>query len=227
MKSVKTVAVVALLASLVAFGGGCVSTMVDAQMAKHGYKKATREQMLAPATPSFPSPESRKILPAFPKEKLFGKWSGSYVIDTRNALLSMGYDGPSSTMTAHQTYVFFEDGGCRTLMNMGGKETSWNGNWTYKDGVLTIAGAGGDGNKYAFDLKVLWYGENEFELRFADVGKYREMLMKPDNMKSVQCRYESNGVFHTEMIVSADGNESAVISVQSPQIYEREGAVEL
>jgi hypothetical protein len=73
---------------------------------------------------------------------------------------------------------------------------------------------------------VLWYGEDVFELRFADVNKYREMLMKPDNIKSVRCRYEPNGVFHTEIFISAQGKETAVITVQSPQIYARDGKAE-
>ena len=205
---------------------GCVSAMVESQMAKQGYKKATREQMLLPATPSFPSPETKSAIAALPREKLVGQWSCSYVMDSRTSLLSMGYIGPSQTMSSHQTYWFFEDGACRTLIKMGGKETTWNGNWSYRDGILTISGAGGDGNQYSQDLKLHWYGNDEFEVRFANVGQYEKLLMQPENIKSATCRYEPSGVLHTQMIISAQGNESAIVSVQSPQIYERDGAPE-
>lgn len=201
---------------------GCVSAMVESHLAKQGYKKATREQMLMPATPSFPSPEPKTAIAALPREKLLGRWSCSYVGDSRNSLLSMGYAGPSQTLTSHQTYWFFDDGACKTLIKMGGKETSWNGNWSYRDGILTISGAGGDGGQYSQDLKLYWYGNDEFEVRFADVRQYEKMLIKPESVKSAVCRYEPNGVLHTQIIVSVQGNESAIVSVQSPQIYERE-----
>ena len=201
---------------------GCVSVIVEREMAKHGYKKASREQMLMPTTPSFQRINLKKEISAFPKEKLYGKWTCSYVIDSRNSLLSMGYDGPTQTMSAHQTYWFFEDGGCRMLLNMAGKENSWNGNWDYRDGILTISGMGGDGKHYSTALKLHWYGDNEFGSRFANLSDYEAMLSKPEGIKSVQCRYESNGILHTQIIISAQGNESAVISVQSPQIFERE-----
>ena len=202
---------------------GCVSMIVENQMAKHGYKKATREEMLRPTVPSFQEPKLRNEIKALPKDKLLGKWTCSYVIDTRSSLLSMGYDGPVQTMTSHQTYWFFEDGTCRMLMKMAGKETSWNGKWDYRGGILSISGTGADGKHYSADLKLYWYGDEEFEVRFADLSKYEDMLETPEGIKSANCRYEVNGVLHTQMIISAQGNESAVISVQSPQIYDKDG----
>lgn len=222
MNKMKSALMFGTLAGLLASTTGCVSAIVESQMAKRGYKKATREQMLMPNTPSFPSPEAKTAIAALPKEKLIGKWSTSYVIDSRISLLSMGYIGPSHTMSSHQTYWFFEDGTCKSLIKTGGKEIGWNGNWDYRDGVLTMSGAGGDGNQYSTDLRLHWYGNDEFEVRFADVGQYEGLLSKPDTVQSVHCRYESNGIFHTQMIIASQGNESAVISVQSPQIYERE-----
>ena len=222
-------AAIITLGAMIVLNSGCVSAMVDAAMAKHGYHRATREQMLRSTTPSFQAPEAKTAIKSLPKEKLVGKWATSYVIDTRTALLSLGYDGPSQTMTSHQTYWLFEDGTCKTLMSMNGKDTTWNGNWDYRDGILTISGAGGDGKTHEADLKLLWYGENEFETRFADLSKYEDML-RAAKPKSVKCRYEPSGILHTELIITsvANGkeNESATISVQSPQIFEREGDAE-
>lgn len=205
---------------------GCVSVMLEDQMVKNGYKKATREEMLKPTVPSFQKPELRKEIKALPKEKLLGKWTCSYVLDSRASLLSLGYDGPVQTMTSHQTYWFFEDGTCRMLMKMAGKENSWNGNWDYRDGILSISGKGGDGKHYSTEFKLYWYGDEEFEVRFADISKYEALLESPEGCKSASCRYEDNGILHTQMILSYQGNESAVISVQSPQIYEKEGLSE-
>ena len=226
MNKIKSAIMVGTLAGALVSTTGCVSAIVDAQMAKHGFKKATREQMLMPNTPSFPLPEARTAIATLPKESLLGKWSTSYVVDTRTSLLSMGYIGPSQTASSHQTYWFFDDGTCKMLINMAGKETSWNGNWDYRDGVLTISGAGGDGGQYSTDLRLYWYGNDEFEVRFADVGQYEGMLSKSDTVRSAKCRYEPNGVFHTQIVIASQGNESAVISVQSPQIYEREAESE-
>lgn len=222
-------AMASALCGLLVMVTGCVSAMVDATMAKHGYHRATREQMLLPAKPSFPAPETRAAIPVQPKEKLFGKWTTSYVKDSRMALLSMGYDGPLKTMVAHQTYWLFDDGVCKMSIKMGGKETTWKGNWSYRDGILTISGAGGNGKKYDFDLKLIWYGETEFEARFADISQYENML-KSAKVKSVKCSCETNGVLHSEIVVetvtNGERNECASISVQSPQIYERDGDAE-
>ena len=226
MNKIKSAIMVGTLVGALVSTTGCVSAIVESQMAKHGYKKATREQMLMPNTPSFPLPEPKTAIAALPKEKVLGKWSTSYVLDTRSSLLSMGYIGPSQTMSSHQTYWFFDDGTCKTLIKMGGKETTWNGNWDYSDGILTVSGAGGDGTHYSTDLRLYWYGNDEFEVRFADIGQYEGMLSKPDGVRSVNCRYEPNGVFHTRIVIESQGNESAVISVQSPQIYEREAESE-
>ena len=226
MKRIKVGMMVVSLGGALALSTGCVSAMMEREMAKHGYKKATREQMLMPMTPSFSRPETPKVIAHLPKEKLIGRWSCSFVIDSRSSLLSMGYIGPSQTMTSHQTYCFFEDGTCRMITKMGDKETTWNGSWNYHDGILTISGEGGDGNRYSTDLKLYWHGDEEFETRFANVGQYENMLMKPETVKSASCRYESDGVFHTQLIIEAQGQESAIISVQSPQIYERIGDVE-
>ena len=218
-----------LVGWLSSVGCGCVSAIVDAAMAKQGFHRATREQMLREATPSFPAPEAKTVIESRPKEKLVGKWSSSRVQDSRTALLSMGYDGPSMTMTSHTTYWLFEDGVAKTLIKINGKETTWNGDWDYHDGILTISGAGGDGKKHEADMKVLWYGDDEFELRHADVSKYEAML-GVGGAKSVKCRYEANGILHTQMIIvsTAKGqqNESAMIMVEAPQIFEREGDAE-
>ena len=133
---------------------------------------------------------------------------------------------PITPERSMQTYWFFDDGTCKTLIKMDGKETTWNGNWDYSDGILTVSGAGGDGTHYSTDLRLYWYGNDEFEVRFADIGQYEGMLSKPDGVRSVNCRYEPNGVFHTRIVIESQGNESAVISVQSPQIYEREAESE-
>ena len=215
-----------ILGGTLFLASGCVSLTLEDQMVKNGYKKATREEMLKPTVPSFQKPELRKEIKALPKEKLLGKWTCSYVLDSRAPLLSLGYDGPVQTMTSHQTYWFFEDGICRTLMKMAGKENSWNGNWDYRDGILSISGKGGDGKRYSTDLKLHWYGDDEFEVRFADISKYEDMLEMPEGVKSASCRYEANGILHTQMIISGQGVESAFISVQSPQIYEKDGLSE-
>ena len=212
---------------MISLCGGCVSAIVDAAMAKQGFHRATREQMLRESTPSFAAPEVRKALAPLPKEKLVGKWSSSRVMDTRTALLSLGYDGPSMTMTSHTTYWLFEDGVAKMLIKMNGNETTWNGDWDYRDGILTISGAGGDGKKHEADMKVLWYGNNEFELRHADLSKYEAML-GVGGAKSVKCRYEANGILHTQMIITANDrqNDGATIMVEGPQIFERDGEVE-
>lgn len=219
----------ALVGGLMFVGSGCVSAMVDAAMAKQGFHRATREQMLRDTTPSFPAPETRKALAPLLKEKLVGKWSSSRVLDTRTALLSLGYDGPSMTMTSHTTYWLFEDGVAKVLIKINGKETTWNGDWDYRDDILTISGAGGDGKKHEADMKVLWYGDDEFELRYADVSKYEDML-GVGGAKSVKCRYEPNGILHTQMIISSTANgranDAATIMVEGPQIFERDGDAE-
>jgi len=209
-------------------GGGCIPAGIDNGMAKLGYHHATREQILRPVQPTFPMPAVRTPIAILPRDKVVGKWSTSYVIDSRGGMLSRGYDGLTSSMTAHQTYLFFSDGTCKTVQQIDGKETTWNGNWDYQGNVLTIAGMGGDGKQHKMGLTVIWYGENEFETRL-DVPSY-EQMMKVANVQSVTCRYEANGILHTQIIMvgAANGHseEFAQMMVQSPQIYTREGDVD-
>lgn len=208
---------------ILAVGTGCVSAIMEA----HGYKKATREQILAPLTPSFQIPTLGSPIAVQPKERLVGKWTSSYVMDSASHLLSMGYLGPSMTMTSHQTYWFFEDGACKMLILISGKETSWNGKWSYDNaGILTVSGAGGDGQEYSMKLKLSWLSPTEFVARFADVSEYEAMLRKPENVRSVHCHYDASGALHTQMIIDAQGNEAAHVSVQGPQVYERDGDAE-
>lgn len=205
---------------------GCVTTSLDDVMRKQGYRRATREEMLRPTRPSFPLPEARTPLAAMSKERLIGRWTSHHVGDSRTALLSQGYDGASMTMTFRDVYTFFDDGLCKIVMKAAGQETSFSCNWEYRDGVLSLAGSAA-GKPYAMDYKILWYGEDEFEMRLADVSKYEEMA-RGEHTKSIKCRYEPNGVFHTESIyampVRGRVDESALIVVESPKIFERDNA---
>lgn len=209
---------------------GCVTTSLDDVMRKQGYRRATREEMLRELTPSFPSPAVRKTIVPLPKEKLVGKWTTSYCIEARAPLLSQGYDSRTvTTMTAHTTYWFFEDGVMKTLLKMNGKEITSSGNWDYGNDILTMSLNGGDGKKHEVEMKVLWYADDEFEMRYADVSKYEDMLCI-GGTKSAKCRYESNGVLHTQEIIGSTVNgsqdEVGMIMVEGPHILGRDNADE-
>ena len=208
---------------ILAVGTGCVSAMMAAQ----GYKKATREQMLAPLTPSFQIPALGSPIAIQPKERLVGKWTCTYAMEGGSRLLSMGYLGPRTMMTFHKTYWFFDDGICKMQILASGKETSWNGKWSYDNsGVLDISGAGGDGQDYSMRLKLSWLSPTEFVASFADVAEYEAMLRKPGSTKSAHCHYDSSGVLHTQIIIDAQGNEAATVTAEGPQIFERDGDAE-
>lgn len=218
----KTVKTIATCAFVGAVATGCVGLALSAA----GFKSATDEELREPVARSFQTGEARKPDAARGGDKLVGKWTSSAVSDTKIALMKYERVLVQSS-TATQTYFFYGDGACRTLtVAAGGKETNWNGRYTYADGILTITGPGGDGKEHSFSLKLLWYSDTEFEMRHADVATYEDMMRQAPNVKEVNCSYEMDGAFRTRMLIVADGMESVMTMIESPKIFDRDGDVD-
>ena len=217
----KAMRMVAACAFVGAFASGCVGMALGAA----GFKPATDAELKEPVAPSFQVGETRKPGDVRGQDKLVGKWTASLVADTKIAL--MKYKRVNvQTATSTQTYFFYGDGACRTLIVMGGKETTWNGRYTYADGILTITGPGGDGKEHSFSLKLLWYSDTEFEMRHADVATYEDMMRQAPNVKEVNCSYELDGAFRTRFLMMADGMETVMTMIESPKIFDRDGDVD-
>lgn len=214
-RTIATCAIVGAIAS------GCVGMALSAA----GFKPATDAELREPVAPSFQAGEVKKPDVVRGRDKLVGKWTTSGVTDTKTALMQHKRVFTQSTI-ATQTYFFYDDGACRSVTVAGGKETNWNGRYTYADGILTITGPGGDGKEHSFSLKLLWYSDTEFEMRHADVATYEDMLRQAPNVKDISCSYEMDGAFRTRLVVVANGMESVTTMIESPKIFDREGNVD-
>ena len=207
---------------------GCISSgkLVDREMAKIGYRRATRAELLAPLQPSFQTRPMVTPISVQPRERLVGKWSGSYPVETATHLLSMGYRGGAKVKVVDESFSFLNDGTCSGRSNVEGKDAAWSGTWKYtQEGVLTISGKYDDGRKYFKITKLVWLGETQFWARTVDANRYAEVLRKLGKFKSVTCDVDACGVFRTQKILSTRSGESVTASAEGPQICDRIGDV--
>lgn len=187
-----------------------------------GCVRATVSEILAPVVPSFPVQKPKDIVADQGRRALVGTWTASYVSESKSGNLTRGYlhEGKSLS-TFHRVDKYFDDGTYRVVLTASGKETVMTGEWEYDDGVFTAITKDAEGNRTRFSFKIMWHGKDEFESRIADMPGYEKILMRGSTMRSVRCRYDDNGLFHTEMIIGAGDQESAVVLAQGSIVYER------
>ena len=187
-----------------------------------GCVKALPSDVLSQIRPSFPVQDHGEPKVDQGRECIVGTWQASYVSESKNGNLTKGYlHKGNTTLTYHRVDKYYEDGTYRVVLKYSGKETVMTGEWEYENGIFTAKTKDAAGKKTRFSFRILWYGKDEFEMRISDLAAY-ERILKSSTLKSVRCRYEENGLFHTEMIIGAGNQESAVVTVQSPIVFERE-----
>ena len=186
-----------------------------------GCVKALPSEILSQIRPSFSVQNHGEPTVDQGRDCIVGTWQASYVSESKNGNLTKGYRHKgNTTLTYHRVDKYYEDGTYRVVLKCSGKETVMTGEWEYENGVFTAKTKDASGKKTRFSFRILWYGKDEFEMRISDLAAY-ERILKSSNLKSVRCRYEENGLFHTEMIIGAGNQESAVVTVQSPIVFER------
>ena len=154
----------------VAVLAGCTTAaqIRDREMAKKGFRKATRAEMLAPIKPTFSIPKLGPAEPARPRSDLVGKWQLITMSNGRLSYLTSGYMGPVTTTQSVWTYQFFEDGTFTLTMkvekagSMTGHETNRNGKWSYVDGVLTLFCLDQEGKEETLVRNVTWHDADTF-----------------------------------------------------------------
>lgn len=219
---------------LMGFGGilltcsGCISSgkLVDREMSKVGYRRATRAELMSPLLPSFPVRLLPAEIAAQPRERLVGRWSGAYAREIATHLLSSGYKGAPRVKWTHETFAFMDDGTCSGQSDAYGVSASWSGTWNYtQEGVLSISGKYADGRLYAKFNRLVWFNENQFWLRAVDVNRHADVLRKSGRFKSVTSHLDASGVLHTQKVLETKGRESVTVDALGPQICARVGAV--
>ena len=221
-------------ALLMGFGGilltcaGCISSgkLVDREMSKVGYRRATRAELMSPLLPSFPVRPMPAEIAVQPRERLVGRWSGAYAREIATHLLSSGYKGTPRVKWTHETFAFMDDGTCSGQSDAYGVSASWSGTWNYtQEGILSISGKYADGRLYAKFNRLVWFNENQFWLRAVDVNHHADVLRKSGRFKSVTSHLDASGVLHTQKVLETKGRESVTVDALGPQICSRVGAV--
>lgn len=206
---------------------GCISSgkLVDREMAKIGYRRATRAELMSPLLPSFPVRPMPAEIAVQPRERLVGRWSGAYAREIATHLLSSGYKGTPRVKWTHETFAFMDDGTCSGQSDAYGVSASWSGTWNYtQEGILSISGKYADGRLYAKFNRLVWFNENQFWLRAVDVNRHADVLRKNGRFKSVTSHLDASGVLHTQKVLESKGRESVTVDAVGPQICDREGA---
>lgn len=210
--TVKKSVVIAILGMLIV---GCVSI----------YGNATEAEMSAEVIPTYASPLPLTEISPLGCEAIVGEWNSNVYMDTKNVIPKFRrvMVQPGTSMT--QTYKFFPDGQYLfTNKAKDGTETSSNGSWEYKDGVLTISEIKAENKAgQSMRMKVIWYGQTQMELRIEDLTKYENLFMQAPAVRSVTARYEADGSLRTNMQMNNNGIDVAVKMIQSPLRFTRLG----
>ena len=221
----------------VAVLAGCTTAaqIRDREMAKKGFQKATRAEMLAPITPTFSIPKLGPAEPARPRSDLVGKWQLITMSNGRLSYLTSGYMGPVTTTQSVWTYQFFEDGTCTCVIKdvkagpMTGHEMSHNGKWSYEDGVLTISGLGMGGKDESFARHVTWHGADTFSA-YENLDQIKKNLGKSwreaGEECTIDCRYAQDGVLNINEIYREGDEEMVLCMTQMSFIHKRIGEVD-
>ena len=167
------------------------------------------------------SPESRKPVAPFGRDRMIGKWEDAYFSDS----VSFNFKGVGSRnhSTISDTMFLYPDGVVRFVAKVAGKETSGNGTWTYSDGVLeTKIMNQSTGKDEHMIFKVIWYSDSEAELRFADINDYAKLLMR--TLSYADAYYDGiTGEQITHMVIGGkNGAPGSIIDVfAAPRCIER------
>lgn len=221
----------------VAVLAGCTTAaqIRDREMAKKGFRKATRAEMLAPIKPTFSIPKLGPAEPARLRSDLVGKWQLITMSNGRLSYLTSGYMGPVTTTQSVFTYQFFEDGTFTCVIKnvkagpMTGHEMSHNGKWSYEDGVLTIFGLGMGGEDESFASHVTWHGADTFSA-YGNLDQIKKGLGKSwreaGEECTIDCRYAQDGVLNISEIYREGDEEKVLCMTQMPYIHKRIGEVD-
>ena len=227
--------VIGLAAVAVLAGCTTAAQIRNREMAKKGFRKATRAEMLAPITPTFSIPKLGPAEPARPRSDLVGKWQAISMSNGRLSYLTSGYMGPVTTTQSVWTYQFFEDGtftltikvvksGSRT-----GRETNRNGKWSYEDGVLTLFGLEVGGKEETVVRNVIWHGADTFWAHddLEQMKKGLERFWKEGGVEcAIDCCYASDGAMNISETYWEGNEEKALCMTQRPLIHNRIGDVD-
>ena len=216
---------------------GCISSgkLVDREMAKKGFRKATRAEMLAPITSTFSIPKLGPAEPARPRSDLVGKWQAISMSNGRLSYLTSGYMGPVTTTQSVFTYQFFEDGTFTLAMKvvkagaMTRHETNRNGKWSYVDGVLTLFCLDQEGKEEALVRNVTWHDADTFWAH-DDLEQMKKGLEKNWSKIGVECAVECqctpDGVRRISETYREGDEEFALLVTLCPLIHKRIGGVD-
>lgn len=215
---------------LLAFVGCSTSSIpMNRTMGKVGYRRATRAELLAPIKPTFSIPKLGPAEPARPRSDLVGKWQATYVTDGRQDYLTSGYIGPITTVQGTYTYQFFTDG-IFTLVShdekagpMSGHETSWNGKWSYADGMLTCEM---ESPRTTMSLRMFWHGTDTLVMR-KDVEEMKQLVKEQgSHAQEFDCYYDSDGLLRMNEVFFMQGERVSLSTVERPQVFKRIGEVD-
>jgi len=183
---------------LVAFGFvGCTNTNLQLP------------EVSTPQRPSFPLPELRTPSAPRPAAMLYGQWEGVQM-----------YGSDGNVFTGTLGYAFFDDGTCLQTTIAGDCETMSGGKWSYDQDILTMSLDSGFGKEETLQYKLLWYSDDQFEIRYADLRNYEKMC-KAEGVESVSCTYDDRGCLTTRTTLRYNGMVSVTTMVASPLIVER------
>ena len=172
-------------------------------------------EMNAPLKPSFPQPELRTPSAPRPAAMLYGQWEAVQVTDMKSVTPATKY---SNTMvfTATHGYVFSDDGTCQTTTRVGDQETTAGGKWSCDKDILTLNLGNASGKTVTMRFKLLWYGDDQFEMRYADLEEYRKLLSVGE-IRDLSCTYDDRGCMTTRMTIQG----STTTMLESPLVLER------
>lgn len=220
----------------VAVLAGCMTAeqIRNREMAKKGFRKATRAEMLAPITPTFSIPKLGPAEPARPRSDLVGKWQLITMSNGRLSYLTSGYMGPVTTTQSVWTYQFFEDGTFTLVIKVvkagtrTGHETNRNGKWSYKDGVLTLFGLEVRGKEEVLVRRVTWHGADTFLVHddLEQMKKGLGLFWKESGVEcAIDCCYASDGAMNISETYLEGNEEKVLCMTQRPLVHKRIGDV--
>lgn len=193
---------------------GCQSILLD-RREYHG-AAVTDTFMREPVRRTFELPPRRPPSTVRGRDKLVGKWLCHKVSNSKTACyINSARYGETHRMESDMEYSFFEDGALE-LRTRYTPNTGWStqsGTWKYSGNKLTCwLGT------YQTDMRVIWYGDDEFFLKELDLGQ----MARAASTNGIECRmwYDNDNCLHTDFENYCGGR---MTMIESPQVYNRVG----
>lgn len=213
------------------FPRACNMMAADMQLSPAGERIPSylKRKTAAPAAPakkeqedfSVPAPEELVVVEARPKKMLFGEWESRQFSKTRVLINNLHRQITSSNHI--QKYVFMENGKLKIDLDVNGNRSSMIGQYSYNGSSVTIQQKDARGMVCIMQYKVLWYSDNQMELRVLNDKSMERLLNAGGNIKEVSYSTDDKGISTTSMILDTGKSDvnSKVTILTTPMIFNK------